>query len=330
METKDNKLNYEPNQGSENVVLMNKLQNARKEGVTKGALITGIICFVLLAGLGILAYTINKRDHNTQLAQIENQKQVFTEQLTERDSAINDWLTTFDEIERNLNAIKEKEKIISVKASGSEISRDKKSQVLEDIRSINSLIDENKQKIARLNAQLKKSGITITGLQTRIAELETSMKQYETELTGLKATLADKNFEIDQLNTRVYALNDTLNMKEETINEKTNELNKAFFTTGTYKDLKEKGLVAKEGGFLGIGRKESLKEDFPDSLFEMIDVTLLKTIPLHSKKAKLITEHPSGSYELVRENENTIASLEIKDPAEFWKISKYAVVEITK
>lgn len=330
METNDNKLNYEPNQGSENVVLMNKLQNARKEGVTKGALITGIICFILLAGLGILAYTINKRDHNTQLAMIENQKQVFTEQLTERDSAINDWLTTFDEIERNLNAIKEKEKIISVKASGSEISRDKKSQVLEDIRSINSLIDENKQKIARLNAQLKKSGITITGLQTRIAELETSMKQYETELTGLKATLADKNFEIDQLNTKVVALNDTISLKDETISNKTNEMNKGYIATGTFKDLKAKGLLLKEGGFLGLGRKKSLISDFPDSLFTTIDVTQTKSIPVNCKNAKLITEHPSGSYDMIKQDEKTIAYIEIKNPSEFWKISRYAVVEITK
>jgi uncharacterized coiled-coil protein SlyX len=330
METKDNKFSNDLNQTTDNVVMKSKLQTARKEGVTKGALITGIIGVILLAALGILAYSINKRDYNNQVALLENQKQVFTQQLTERDSMINDWLTTFDEIENNLNAIKEKEKIISVKASDSEISKDKKSQVLEDIKYINSLLDENKKKIAGLNAQLKKSGTTITGLQARIAELETSMKQYETEVTELKASLADKNFEIEQLNTRVFALNDTLNMQEETISNQINELNKAFFATGTYKDLKEKGLVSKEGGFLGIGRKESLKEDFPDSLFEMIDVTQLKTIPLNSKKAKLITEHPSGSYQMVRENENTIACIEIKDPAEFWKISKYAVVEIVK
>jgi hypothetical protein len=49
-----------------------------------------------------------------------------------------------------------------------------------------------------------------------------------------------------------------------------------------------------------------------------------------SKKAKLISEHPANSYQFIRDKNNKIESLEIKDPALFWKISKYAVVEITK
>lgn len=330
METQENRTGNDLNRTSENVVLTNKLRNARKEGITKGALITGLIGLILILGIGLLLYSIYKRDHNTQLALMENQKLLFTEQLVERDSMINDWLTTFDEIESNLNAIKQKEKIINMQASDSEFPKGKKEQVLEDIKYINTLIEENKKKIAYLNSQLKKSGNTITGLQARITQLESSMQQYETAITELKATLTKKDFEIEQLNTRMFALQDTLIFKDETINNQTDKLNQAFLATGTFKDLRDKGLISKEGGFLGIGRKESLKEDFPDSLFEMIDVTETKTIPVNSRKAKLITEHPTNSYQLIRENENTIAYIEIKDPSEFWKISKYAVVEIAK
>ncbi len=330
METQENKTGNDLNQTSENVVLTNKLRNARREGITRGVLISGLIGLILILGIGLLLYSVYKRDHNNQLALMENQKLLFTEQLIERDSMINDWLTTFDEIERNLNAIKQKEKIINMQTSDSEFPKGKKEQVLEDIKYINTLIDENKKKIAYLNSQLKKSGNTITGLQARITELEASMQQYETAITELKATLTKKDFEIEQLNTRMFALKDTLIFKDETINNQTDKLNQAFLATGTYKDLRDRGLVSKEGGFLGIGRKESLKEDFPDSLFEMIDVTETKTIPVNSRKAKLITEHPTNSYQLVRENENTIAYIEIKDPSEFWKISKYAVVEIAK
>jgi uncharacterized coiled-coil protein SlyX len=330
METQENKTGNDLNQTSENVVLTNKLRNARREGITRGVLISGLIGLILILGIGLLLYSVYKRDHNNQLALMENQKLLFTEQLIERDSMINDWLTTFDEIERNLNAIKQKEKIINMQTSDSEFPKGKKEQVLEDIKYINTLIDENKKKIAYLNSQLKKSGNTITGLQARITELEASMQQYETAITELKATLTKKDFEIEQLNTRMFALKDTLIFKDETINNQTDKLNQAFLATGTYKDLRDRGLVSQEGGFLGIGRKESLKEDFPDSLFEMIDVTETKTIPVNSRKAKLITEHPTNSYQLVRENENTIAYIEIKDPSEFWKISKYAVVEIAK
>jgi uncharacterized coiled-coil protein SlyX len=324
METKDSKTQ------NENINAMNRIEDARRQGQSKGVLITSIISLAVLLGLGLLAWSLYKKDHNAQLSLMEDQRVSFTQQLTERDSTLNDWLTSFDEIEKNLRLIKEKEKLITVNSSGSEVSADKRNQIMEDIRSINTLLDENRKKIAQLNAQLKKSGTTITGLQTRIADLETSMKNYENDITTLKATLDNKNFEIEQLNETMVALNDTLNMKVETINNQTYMLNQAFLVSGTYKDLRDKGLLSKEGGFLGIGRKESLKDSFDDSIFMEVNIAELKSIPVNSKKVKLVTEHPAGSYELIRQDEDQIASIAIVNPDEFWKISKYAVVELVK
>jgi hypothetical protein len=105
-------------------------------------------------------------------------------------------------------------------------------------------------------------------------------------------------------------------------------MNKGFIASGTYKSLKAKGLISKEGGFLGLGKKESLHPDVSDNVFTQVNIRETKSIPVNSKSAKLITEHPSSSYELVRDKDNKIASIDIKDPDQFWKISKYAVVEI--
>lgn len=324
METNDSKTQ------NENILTMNRIDEARKQGLSKGVLITAIIGLAVLLGLGLLGWSMYKKDHNTQLALMEDQRVSFTRQLTERDSTLNDWLTSFDEIEKNLSMIKEKEKLITVNSAGSEVSADKRNQIMEDIRSINTLLDENRKKIASLNAQLKKSGTTITGLQTRIAELETSMKNYENDIAILKATLDNKNFEIEQLNETMVALNDTITRKVETINTQTYMLNQAFLVSGTYKDLRDKGLLYKEGGFLGIGRQESIKDSFDESIFTEVNITELKSIPVNSRKVKLVTEHPAGSYELVRQDENMISAIAIVNPEEFWKISKYAVVELVK
>ncbi|NJK86297.1 MAG: hypothetical protein HC906_10320 [Bacteroidales bacterium] len=45
------------------------------------------------------------------------------------------------------------------------------------------------------------------------------------------------------------------------------------------------------------------------------------------KKWSLKQRHPDGSYKLIEEEEK-VAYLEITDPSEFWRISKYAVVEL--
>jgi len=160
---------------SDNLVVNSKLNRVRKEGKVKGILATSVISLILIAGLGVLAYHLHKRDHNAQAALFRDQEVAFTQKLTERDSMLNDWLVTFDEIEKNLRMIREKEKIITVNSAGSEISKSKRDQILEDIRSINSLLEENKNKIARLHSQLKKSGNTIAGLQSRVNELEASV-----------------------------------------------------------------------------------------------------------------------------------------------------------
>jgi ACT domain-containing protein len=313
---------------SENVVSRINEKKARHEGLTKGVITASLISFFLIVALGIVVYYLYKDEKANQLAMMESQRNSFTEQLTERDSLINEWVITFDEIEKDLNVIKEKENIISMESADREFSKDRKDQILKDIEYINTLLDQNKKKIASLNAQLKNSGGTIKSLQNKVAELEASMLQRENDIAELKTALVEKDFEIEQLNTRMADLQITIAENDEKLNNQTDEMNKAFLASGTYKALKAKGLVSKEGGFLGIGKKEALMEDFSDSLFAQIDITDTRTIPVNSKVVKLVTEHPTSSYELIRDDDNKIAYIEITDPEQFWKISKYAVVEI--
>jgi SMC interacting uncharacterized protein involved in chromosome segregation len=304
---------------------------AKNEGVVKGAQITALISLVILIAAGVIFYSIYKREQSRQTAMLEDQKVSFTEMLNQRDSTINDWVNTFDQIEKNLQEIKAKQKIIAMSANDREFTKDRKKQIMEDIQYINTLLEQNKKKIASLNSQLKKSGVTIKGLQDKIAELEAAMKQSEIEISDLKTSLAEKNFQIDQLNTKVNDMQVAIYQKEQTISSQTDEMNKAYVASGTYKDLKERGLVSKEGGFLGLlGKNKTLKENFPDSLFSQIDIRVTKTIPVNSKNVKLITEHPQGSYELIHEDKDKIAYIEITDPNMFWKISRYAVVEVSR
>jgi hypothetical protein len=301
---------------------------ARNEGVAKGAQITALIAFIILVAAGVIFYSMMKREQKKNTAMLEDQKTSFTELINQRDSTINDWVVTFDQIEKNLQAIKEKEKIIAMNANDREFTKDRKQQIMEDIQYINTLLEQNKKKIAILNEELRKSGGTIKGLQARINDLEVAMTQSEVDIAELKTSLQEKNLKIDQLNTKVGEQQASIEQKDQTISDQTAEMHKAFIASGTFKDLKAKGLLTKEGGFLGLGKSKTMKESFPDSIFHQIDITVTKTIPVNSKSVKLITEHPAGSYQLVRQDKDKIAYISITDPDQFWKVSKYAVVEI--
>ena len=305
-------------------------KNIRDEGVKKGVVTTSIISLIILLFVVIIVFSLYNHDHKKLINLMETQKTSLTDKVNARDSVISEWITTFDDIEKNIAIIKEKEKLITVNSSNAEISKDKKLQVLEDIKTINTLLEQNKKKIAFLNAQLKNSGGTIKVLQIKISELEASMKQNENEISELKTSLVEKKFEAEQLNTQMAVMQDTIAKKDEKISNQIYEMNKAFYTCGTYKELKAKGLLTKEGGFIGLGKTESITGNFTDSSFVQIDLTVTKSISVNSKSAKLISEHPAGSYEFIRDQDKRIISIEIKDPTLFWKISKYAVVEITK
>jgi flagellar biosynthesis chaperone FliJ len=314
----------------ENAALNLKVKAAKKEGITKGALISGIAAVVFIIAAGVFAYSFYQKDHNRQVAVMNEQMDTFSKQVSARDSVLNEWLITFDQIESDLNLIKQKEKIISVQSTDMELKKNRKEQVLEDIRYINTLLDNNKKKIASLTAQLNNSGTTIKGLQTKLASLETTMKQYESDITGLKENLVQKDFEIGQLNNKMTDLEVTLAGRDEMITDQTNAMNRGYLASGTLKELKNKGIVTREKGFAGLWGKGTLASDMNDSLFARIDVRDMKMIPVNSRNAKLISKHPSNSYSMIHEGNNKISYIEISDPDNFWKFSKYAVVEIIK
>jgi hypothetical protein len=52
-------------------------------------------------------------------------------------------------------------------------------------------------------------------------------------------------------------------------------------------------------------------------------------MPRDAKKAKLVTNHPEGSYAIVGENDKA-DKLVISNATDFWKEGNYLVIEIEK
>jgi len=300
-------------------------RNEGGKGLVAGLLLA--LSIVLVVGAVLLTQNSKKRKLEAQ--NFENQKIELATQLNQRDSIINEWVLAFNEIETNIKKITARENMLSLQSMDPEISKDKKEEIMKEIQLIRDMIEQNKKKISSINAQLRNSGIKIASLQSRIDTLDAHIAQKDRDMTALKMELVDRNFEIGQLNEKVVTMETDIAGKATVISEQTEEMNKAFVVSGTYKDLKEKGLLTKEGGVLGLGKKESLQENsIHDTLFTRIDITETRTIPVNSKSAKLVTEHPANSYTLVKDDADKIAYIEIKDPATFWKLSKYAVVEV--
>lgn len=302
------------------------MENSKKSLI--GTIVAAVVVLLIVV---VSAVYINTQKQN-QINDLQSQKAAMIQTMQQKDSIMNDAENTFSQIEENLKFIKEKRQQIAIDQK--EGGKNRKQSVVEDIKLMNSMLEASDKQIADLQAKLKKSGIHVHSLEQRIAALNESLTNQNNEIAQLKKVIEEKDNNLAQLNTKVNDMSsqmaqqaDTITSKQQKIVNKTNELNTGHFALGTFKELKNEGILTREGGILGLGSSKTIQENFSNKYFKTVDIRDTKTIPLHAKKAKIISEHPDSSYQFV-EKDGQIAYLEIKDPAEFWKISKYAVIEV--
>lgn len=237
-------------------------------------------------------------------------------QLTEKEVALQEFVSAFNEIQDNLTAIKEKEKIVTAHSQSGDV-KSKEESIKEDIQAIYDLMSKNKNRIGSLSKKLKDSKSKISGLEKMIETLQAQIDSKDGEISELKAQLESKNIELSNIVMNLE------NVEAES-SAKTEKINTAFYAFGTSKELKEKNVITKEGGFIGMGKSTKLKDDFNKEYFTKIDVSQTNSINIGAKKAKIITSHPSSSYKLV--GEKTIEKIEILNAEDFWSNSKYLVI----
>ncbi len=240
-------------------------------------------------------------------------------QLNEKEAALQEFIASFNEIQENLNAIKEKEKIVTAASVKGDV-KSRQGQIQEDIQSIYDLMDKNKNRISSLSQKLKQSNLKISGLEKMIENLQNSLTLKDEEIADLKAKMEGLNIELANLNTNYKNVENERNAKHEA-------LTTAFYAIGTTKELQEKKVIAKEGGFIGLGKSTKVSEDFNREYFTKINTEQTQSINIGAKKAKLLTSHPSKSYRLVG-GKKSVEKLEILDANEFWSSSKYLVIVI--
>jgi archaellum component FlaC len=250
--------------------------------------------------------------------QLEEDQQRTAAVIAEKDSTINALFGTFNRISENLRTIRSKQGELVAPGTGTENKDDMEQRIMGDIEQIDGLLSENKGLIAQLRKQAKTSKSSIAELERTIADLERSSAEKSEEIGMLKEQLASTN---SSLATLIEMYRD----KSQLADMQRGELNAAYYAIGTAKELKEKGVLTKEGGVAGIGGVNKLNTaNLPTDYFTSVDITGTQEIVIGAKKAKLTTSHPEGSYRF----ENGAAKLVITDPTKFWSISKYLVVVV--
>lgn len=241
--------------------------------------------------------------------------------INEKDSLLSSFIQSYSEIQLSLSSIRSSQKLIGANST-IETRNTNKQSILENINKIDELMKKNKATILLLKEKAKPSG-TENGIayENLIATLEKISIENDNDIPAIMNSIDSIGLELKQLNKKY---DDALSEAD----QKNKLLNTAYYTAGNEKDLISKGVITKQGGFIGLGKTQKLSESFNKNNFVKVDISKLKSIKLSANKIKLVTTHPQKSYTIKQIEDKCVIS--INNSAEFWSASKYMVALIEK
>ena len=248
-------------------------------------------------------------------------------ELSQRNAELDEMMGTFNEIQEGFRQINDAESRVDLqRGTITENSASAKQQIASDIEFITKQMEENKAQIAKLQAMLKSSKNNSAQLKKAVESLTQELVTKQQRIEELQAELASKNIRIQELDAAVSGLSadkESLAAENEakarSVAEQDKAINAAWFVFGTKSELKSQKIL-QSGDVLK-------NADFNKDYFTQIDIRTTKEIKLYSKRAELLTTHPAGSYELVKDDKGQL-TLKITNPKEFWSVSKYLVIQV--
>ena len=231
-----------------------------------------------------------------------------------------------NEVETNFQNIKSAENFLTMQSSSTDdLTPSVRDRIQNDMQLVAETLEKNRQQIADLEEKLKKSTVNSTQLSNTLTNLRKELEEKTNALVILREELSKRDQQIAELTENVMLLSndvqilsDESNARQRIIDQQQAELNAAYYCFGTSRELKDMKLLVR--GQLGT--------NFNQSYFIKIDdLRTQKIIPLSAKSGKLISKHPAGTYEFVKDAFGKV-ELQILDHKNFWSLTKYLVIEV--
>lgn len=268
-----------------------------------------------------------------QQSLMEASKQDLASAVRERDRL----LVLVKEVYEDMEQIQRLENIMSTGSADFSQKR-----LLVDINALKDTIQQRRRQLHDLEETLDRSAVSNDHLQETIHALRAQIDSQMQEIESLRGQLLAAGRHIGVLNNRVDSLNAAVSTVkgernaaletsqrlgrssqkyEQQSQQLQNELNTCYYIAAGKKKLKAHRII--DTGFL---RKTRLmKGDFDKGCFAVQDKRTLAVLPLPGRKAKILTNHPEGSYVLTEEKGRK--TLRITDPSRFWSLGNYLVIQ---
>lgn len=284
--------------------------------------------FKVIAILLVIITFSSCKKYKKEIEQLSMSKDSIQNIVDTRNDQILDYIISFNEIQQNLDSIKQVQKMLDLNLNevNSENRKTEKDQIINDIALINNLLNQNKSLVASLRKKLKESNLRSKELEQMIQNYALQIQQKDVEIAELNGELNRLKIDISNLNEKIDELAVESMQKSETIENQKDQMNEAYYCFGTKDELLENNVIEKAGGFLGMGKTIKIKADFNHEYFSKVDKRNFAEIVLMAKSAKLLSVHPETSYHFTTNDKEVIENLIIDQPSEFWKATKYLII----
>lgn len=233
------------------------------------------------------------------------------------------------DIYTGLDSINQQEGLLYNMGQGGD-NVDRRQEVRQNLANIKARLNANKALLDKMESQLKNSNNQNSVLTKTIAQLKAHIEQQDQKIAQLENDLSSARGQIDQLNTQVAETQEQVKVEtaakeqaqQETVAAE-NAANTVYYAIGTNKELKKNGLLEKK--FLGATKV--LQGNFNASYFTKADRRNISTIPTRSKKLKVWSNMPEGSYSITDDAQG-FKVLKITDPSKFWSLTPYLILQV--
>src|SRR3989344_9071713 len=153
-----------------------------------------VIALLSLLFLSSCEDYVNLNEHEKQMAEMQELEEY------KQDSIESLYIATLDEIDKNLDAIRDREGVLMLgPASNADVGVEKKEQIINNISMINTLLEENKEKLKKLESSLAYYKKGKKELLSSIEQSKARIQAQESEIQDLKNLLQENNYKISEL-----------------------------------------------------------------------------------------------------------------------------------
>lgn len=281
----------------------------------------------MLAGLLLIGCSDKEKEQalEQQLNQTAADRASMQQLLAERDSYLDQVISEVNDIYADLEKARTKEGRLVHRAEGVEgqpvnVTLDTRKQLLLNISEIDSTLKNNRKRIGDLQARVKaftgdiaNLNKLVENLKSSILEREQSIAQLEARVQGLETTVMQKTMQIQE--------------KEMMLDQQQKKMNTVYYVAGTKEELKKKGIITNEGGFLWglLGSTTIMSSGVDQSVFTPIDKTKDQTLHVPGMIDEILPRR-SAEYFAASSVEENSSDLKILRPDKFWQDNYLVVV----